>query len=100
MVAARGRPVKARDLWATGLAMLLFLVGAASGGIVLSALLAVAAFGAVELTYPVVRAQLEPLLAAADNRRALLESRQLLERIGDQCQQVPATQAGRDQLVR
>src|SRR5262245_44339883 len=92
--------MRARDVWATGAALLAFLVGAAGGEIVLSALLALAAFGAVELGYPVARAQLEPLLAMADNQRAALESWRVLLEIGQAIERVPASQPGRAQLVR
>src|SRR5262245_46725108 len=92
--------MRARDVWATGAALLAFLVGAAGGEIVLSALLALAAFSAVELGYPFARAQLGPLLAVADNQRAALESRRALLEIGQACEQVSAGQPGREQLLR
>jgi len=92
--------VRTLDVWATAVALVLFLVGAGRGEVVLSAVLAVASFGAVELVFPAVRAQLEPLLAFADNRRALVESRRTLAEIAEACERVPAGQAGREQLLR
>src|SRR5262245_25870311 len=92
--------MRPRDAWATSTALVLFLIGATRGEIVLSAAVAVAAFGAIELIYPLFRTQLDPLLDAADNRRALLESGEELARIREACGQVPAGRAGQDELMR